>query len=360
MSPVHDRPAGRPVRRAALLAGIAVLLMMLGAGPAWAHATLEGTDPADGTLLSTAPSTVTLTFSEPVRVDDGGVRLLTAAGDELPGTVTTVDNRVVITPTADLGTGTVIVAWQVISADSHPVSGGFTFAVGQRTGGTVAIPTAEQDTAVRIATAAAQALAYLGVLACCGLIAFDILVLRGVGDEHVRGRIRRLSGWSAGIGIAGAVLLMPLTELRQRFRSLDGLLDPSTWTAQLGQDTGLTVVLAGAGVLLSWEAAWAVNRRTAASAGVALAGCGVAVGAFTIVGHTRGYGPVALVLTTDLLHLTVAAVWFGGLIGLTLMLRSIRRRPTSSAAPSSGRGGTTTATRARPIPRGQVQAAALP
>ena len=293
--------------RAALLAGIAVLLMLLGAGPAWAHATLEGTDPADGTLLSTAPSTVTLTFSEPVRVDDGGVRLLTAAGDELPGTVTTVDNRVVITPTADLGTGTVIVSWQVISADSHPISGGFTFAVGQRTAGTVAIPTAEQDTAVRIATAAAQALAYLGVLACCGLIAFDILVLRGVGNEHVRRRIRRLSGWSAGIGIAGAVLLMPLTELRQRFRSLDGLLDPSTWTAQLGQDTGLTLVLAGAGVLLCWEAAWAVNQRTGASDGVALAGCGVAVGAFTIVGHTRGYGPVALVMTADLLHLTVAA-----------------------------------------------------
>jgi copper transport protein len=339
-----------------LLAGITFLLLLVGAGPAWAHATLEGTDPADGALLATAPATVTLTFSEPITVDDGGVRLLTPAGTELPATVTTIDNRVVITPVTTLGTGTVIVSWQVISADSHPVSGGFTFAVGQRTVGTVAVPTVEQDTGVRIATAVVQALAYLGVLAGCGLIAFDVLVLRGAGDGTVRRRIRRLSGWCAAGGVLAAVLLMPLTELRQRFQSLSGLLFPSTWTAQLSQDSGLTVVLVGAGLLLAWEAAWAVNERTAASAGAALAGCGVVLGAFTIVGHTRGYGPVALVLTADLLHLTVAAFWVGGLTGLTVLLHATRRQP-APPHPAGGGGRTSTVTRTRPAPRAQVEAA---
>jgi copper transport protein len=356
MSRLVIRRGGRPARRAALLAGITFLLLLVGAGPAWAHATLEGTDPTDGTLLATAPSTVTLTFSEPITVDDGGVRLLTPAGTELPSTVTTVDNKVVITPTTALGTGTVIVSWQVISADSHPVSGGFTFAVGQRTAGTVAVPTADQDTGVRIATALAQALAYLGALACCGLIAFDVLVLRGTGDDGVCGRIRRISGWSAGIAVLAAVLLMPLTELRQRFLTLGGLLDPQTWTAQMSQDSGLTAVLVAAGVLLAWEAAWAVNRRTAASAGAALAGCGVALGAFAVVGHTRGYGPVALVLTADLLHLTVAAFWLGGLIGLGLLLRGIGRDPVTPASPPTKGGRVTTVTRSRPAPRAQVQA----
>ena len=41
------------------------------------------------------------------------------------------------------------------------------------------------------------------------------------------------------------------------------------------------------------------------------------------------------------------------------MLQSIRRRPASSAAPSSGRSRTTTATRARPSPRLQVQSATV-
>ncbi len=333
-------------------------MLLLGAAPAWAHASLLGTDPPDGALLPTAPATVTLTFDEQVHVDDGGVRLLDAAGTDLPSTVTVVDNRVVITPAA-LGTGTVIVSWQVISADSHPVSGGFTFAVGERTAGTVAVPSAEQDTAVRIATATAQALAYLGVLAACGLIAFDVLVLRGRGDERVRNRIRRLSAWCAGAGVAGALLLLPLTELGQRFRTLSGLVEPSTWTAQLGQDAGVTLVLAGAGLLLAWEAAWAVGTRTAASAGTALAGCGLAVGAFAVVGHTRAYGPVALVLTADLMHLTVAAFWFGGLIGLGLLLRATGRSVAAgSTAAAPRRGPTTTAIRARPLPRALVESTA--
>ncbi len=354
MSGGATRRRGRPARRAALLTGITFLVLLVGAGPAWAHATLEGTDPTDGALLATAPATVTLTFSEPITVDDGGVRLLTPAGTELPAAVKTVDNTVLITPATALGTGTVIVSWQVISADSHPVSGGFTFAVGQRTGGAVAVPTAEQDTGVRIATAIVQALAYLGVLTGCGLVAFDVLVLRGSGDETVRGRIRRLSGRCAAAGVLAAGLLMPLTELRQRFESLAGLLTPSTWTAQLSRDSGLTAVLVGAGLLLAWEAAWAVNRRTAASAGGALAGGGIALGAFTIVGHTRGYGPVALVLTADLLHLTVAAFWIGGLIGLTLLLHATRR-PADVPHPSRGGGRPSTATRTRPDRR-QVEA----
>lgn len=341
---------GRPAGRAAVVAGIALLMVLLGAGPAWAHATLTGTDPADGTLLATAPGAVTLTFSEPVKVDDGGVRLLDPAGVELPSTVTTVDNTVVITPSTALGTGTIIVSWQVTSADSHPISGGFTFAVGERTAGPVAVPTVEQDPGVRIATAVLQALAYLGVLACCGLIAFDVLVLRGSGDERVRRRIRRLSAWCAGGGVLAVVLLMPLSELRQRFSTLGGLVDPSTWTAQFNQDSGLTTVLVGAGVLLAWEAAWAVEARTATSAGAAVAGCGVALGGFAVVGHTRGYGPVALVLTADLLHLTVAAFWLGGLIGLGLLLRETR---TVSRTANGGRRAST-AMRTRSVSRSRI------
>jgi copper transport protein len=332
--------------RVILMMAATIVLMLTGSASAWAHASLTGTDPADGTLLAAAPSTVTLTFSEPVRVDDGGVRLLTAAGDELPSTAVAVDNRVVITPAAPLGTGTVIVSWQVISADSHPISGGFTFAVGERTAGAAAVPTVGQDAWVQLATAAAQALAYLGVLAACGLVAFDVLLLRERGDAGVGRLIRRTAAWSAGAGVVGVLLLLPLTEVRQRFGRLGDLLDPGSWTAQIGQDAGLSLVLVGAGLLLAWEAAWAVNQRTVGSAGAALAGCGVALGSFAVTGHTRGYGPAAVVLTADLLHLTVAACWLGGLIGVGLLLSATGRPP--AERPTAGkRGGAGTATRAR-------------
>jgi copper transport protein len=159
--------------------------------------TLIGTDPADGALLPTAPTAITLTFNEPVRVDDGGVRLLDAAGAEVPSSSQAVDNRVVITP-GSIGRGTVIVSWRVVSADSHPITGGFTFAVGERSTTAVAVPTTSTDPAVGLATKVMQASAYLGVLAAAGLIAFDVLVLRGRGDAQVRRVLHRLSAWCAG------------------------------------------------------------------------------------------------------------------------------------------------------------------
>lgn len=351
------RSPGRALVRAVLVAAAALAFLLAGSAPAWAHAELIGTDPADGALLPTAPAAITLTFSEPVAVDDGGVRLLDAAGTELPSTSQAVDNRVVITPQS-LGTGTVIVSWRVISADSHPIAGGLTFAVGQRSAATVAVPDAQSDLAVSVASAIVQAIAYLGVLAACGLIAFDVLVLRGQGEAGVRATLRRLSAWSAGGGVLAALLLLPLTELRQRYESLAGLADPAAWTAQLGRDAGLTLVLVGAGLLLAWEAAWAVNQRTAASAGAALAGCGLAIGAFAVVGHTRGYGPVPLVLTADLVHLTVAAGWLGGLVGLGVLVRATGRAVTGRRpAPARGAAGTLTATRS--LPRSRVEAAAV-
>lgn len=352
-----SRSRGWPFR-AVLVAAAALAFLVAGSAPAWAHASLIGTDPADGALLPTAPAAITLTFNEPVSVDEGGVRLLDATGAELPSSSMAVDNRVVITPEG-IGTGTVIVSWRVVSADSHPITGGFTFAVGERSTTAVAVPTTSTDPVVGVATAAVQALTYVGVLAAAGLIAFDVLVLRGRGDAALRGRIRRLSAWCAGGGMLAGLCLLPLTELRQRFESLSGLADPAIWTAQLGRDAGLALVLAGAGLLLAWEAAWAANERTPASAGAALAGCGLAVGSFALVGHTRGYGPVPLVLGADLLHLTVAAFWLGGLIGLGLLIhatgRAVNRRP-ATARDRSTRGVATVVTRT--LPRNRVEFAA--
>lgn len=344
--------------RAVLVAAAALAFLVAGSAPAWAHASLTGTDPADGALLPTAPASITLTFNEPVSVDEGGVRLLDATGAELPSSSQVVDNRVVITPQG-LGTGTVIVSWRVTSADSHPITGGFTFAVGERSSTSVAVPTTPSDPAVTLASAAVQALTYLGVLAAAGLIAFDVLVLRGRGDPAPRGAIRRLSAWCAGGGVLAGLVLLPLTELRQRFESLAGVADPATWAAQLGRDAGLTLVLIGAGLLLAWEAAWAVAERTAASAGAALAGCGLAVGSFALVGHTRAYGPMPLVLGADLLHLTVAAFWLGGLVGLGLLIRSTGRAVRGRPAPvrgGSAAGATTVPTRT--LPRSRVEFAA--
>lgn len=47
---------------------LVILCTSLGALPAYAHATLIATDPADGARLDQAPATVALSFNEPVSV----------------------------------------------------------------------------------------------------------------------------------------------------------------------------------------------------------------------------------------------------------------------------------------------------
>ena len=55
-------------------------------------------------------------------------------------------------------------------------------------------------------------------------------------------------------------------------------------------------------------------------------GAGLAVWSPALVGHTRAYEPVSLLVLTDALHLSAGAVWLGGLVGLVVVLPSLAGR----------------------------------
>lgn len=112
------------------LAGVGLLAsLVLGSGSAYAHAALLGTDPGDGAQLSTAPTTVTLTFSENV-ASPAFVVITAPDGSRVPtGKVAAVDNTVTATVSPVDIKGTYSMSYRVVSADSHPVEGGTTFEV---------------------------------------------------------------------------------------------------------------------------------------------------------------------------------------------------------------------------------------
>ncbi|MFQ6148177.1 copper resistance protein CopC [Streptomyces seoulensis] len=128
-----------------LLGAVLVLLLLGAAGPASAHAALRSGDPAGGAVLKAAPRAVTLTFTESVGLLDDSFRLFgpdgrrvrTAEPRHAPGRP---DTAQVAFP-AGSGEGTFTVAWRVVSADSHPVSGAFTFSVGHPSPAPAAIDT---------------------------------------------------------------------------------------------------------------------------------------------------------------------------------------------------------------------------
>jgi methionine-rich copper-binding protein CopC len=118
------------LRRA--LAGLAVGVLgtlVLGVGPASAHAALIGTDPEDGATLSAAPTTITMTFNENV---SRRAQVAVAAPDGTQLRVTrlrAVDNAITATVADADQRGTYSASYRVISADGHPVTGTISYDV---------------------------------------------------------------------------------------------------------------------------------------------------------------------------------------------------------------------------------------
>src|SRR5947209_511637 len=131
------------LRRLGALVALAAGLALAPAAPASAHALLLRTEPAPQTTVKTAPTAIKPFFSEPVEVTFGAIRVFDVNGKRVdPGTLHRVgDGSEVDVPVNGLKDGTYTVTWRAVSADGHPVSGGFTFYVGNpSTISAVAIP----------------------------------------------------------------------------------------------------------------------------------------------------------------------------------------------------------------------------
>ena len=120
--------------RCAAVPLVAGLLVAVSAAPAFAHATLDQTTPAAGQVLDQSPKTVTLGFNESVEVALGAIRVYNSKGDRLeigdPSHPGGQQSQVQV-DVPKLDDDSYVVTWRVISSDSHPVRGAFTFQVGQ-------------------------------------------------------------------------------------------------------------------------------------------------------------------------------------------------------------------------------------
>ena len=89
-------------------------------------------------MAERAPGQVVLRFSEPVEIAFGAVRVFDADGAQVqqgePFHPRGRDDEVAIRLRDGVADGGYTVTYRVVSADSHPVSGGFVFSVGKRGG----------------------------------------------------------------------------------------------------------------------------------------------------------------------------------------------------------------------------------
>lgn len=106
------------------------VVTILSARPAAAHASLIASDPPEDAALDDAPTQVTLTFSEQVEHQFARVEVTASDGARVESGEATVDGAQVSMPLASLTrVGTYRVSYHVVSADSHPIEGEYTFEV---------------------------------------------------------------------------------------------------------------------------------------------------------------------------------------------------------------------------------------
>ena len=124
--------AGR-LARLGVVPALAGIILVATAAPAWAHAVLKRRDPPDDGVAAESPAQLSLTFNENVEVSFGAIRVYTCAGTRIttgaPRHATTSDRTVELS-VPKLDPGVYLVAWRVISADSHPVGGTYSFRIG--------------------------------------------------------------------------------------------------------------------------------------------------------------------------------------------------------------------------------------
>jgi len=313
-------------RRLFAVAGlVAALVLMVGAPPASAHATLVSTDPAEGEVLAETPDVVTFTFDETVSLTDDGIQAFDAEGEPVSADATSADAVVTVDLPDELTDGTYVVTYRLVSADGHPVAGSLTFSIGGPSESVVppdvdAGPTRSMENVVGIV----QALGYLGLLLAAGLVVFQCWILAGARvSDSVRDVLTRVHWGATGLAVLFWAAAVPLAGAYQQGLGLRGAVEATAIDLDLVGDDLVVLGLVTAGLVLGLLAP---RARDFATLGAALA-----VAAPAVVGHTRAFDPVSLLVATDVLHVAAGATWLGGLVGLVLTLPSLSGRAVDAA-----------------------------
>lgn len=335
----------RPRLRLPFAALFAFGLVVAGAAPAFAHAQLTSTEPVGGTAMATSPPRVVLRFGEAVEIPLGSIRVFaspsgkqieTGAAGHADGQATAVSVKL-----PKLDKGTYIVTWRVTSADSHPVHGAFTFAVGSAKGGTEDAALVEKllssgggSTSVGAVYAVIRFVAFAALVLLVGGFAFLALVWP-VGAGVARARRMLWGAWAAavlstvvGIPIQGVYAAgLPLSKVVSS-TVLNGVLDErfgKVWSARLVLLVLMAVVLVASG-----RRSDPARLPPALMAGGGILGVGLLLTP-GLAGHASTQDLVPLALTSDVVHLVSVSLWLGGLAMLALAVLP-RRLPDELAA----------------------------
>jgi len=315
-----------------LVAGLAIVgtVVIFTATAAFAHAILQSTDPVADSTVAQSPPHISLTFNENVTVSIGGIRLLNCTGGRItvgtPQHAPTSDHTVIVGDVPTLKPGTYVVTWRVISADSHPVNGAFTFTVGGVAAqGLSACKTGVAPTSsktVGVLFGADRVMLYAGLALLIGGVVFLFVIARGTSAVRQTRRIVWV-GWglTTAATIFGVMLQGPYAEGSGIGDATNSTVLKDILKTQYGHVAERRLLLlAIAFVLLVFVSRLRENERPPAWLWVS---CGV-VGALIaatpgLAGHAGTGSEVWAAVPLDTVHVAAMSIWFGGLFCLLVV-----------------------------------------
>ncbi|MCK8433858.1 copper resistance protein CopC/CopD [Streptomyces sp. D2-8] len=321
------------VRTLVLLLLAATCALLAGTGPASAHAAVTGSDPGQGAVVDKAPARISLTFSEQVALSDDSLRVLDPEGKRVDtGKPANVSGTTYAVPLhSGLPDGTYTVAYQVVSADSHPVAGAYTFSIGAPSKTSVSVSgQAADDGVVGWLYGFGRYVSYAGFIVMAGGAAFVLACWRrGSGVRPVQRFV--VSGWVALTAATLALLL-----LRGSFTGsgkVADVFDLSLLGQVLQTKTGAALVsrlllLAAAALFIAvlfgaYEKREDAQEKRDLTFGLSIGGAVVAAGlaaSWAMSEHASVGLQAGIAMPVDVLHLLAVAAWLGGLGALLVAL----------------------------------------
>ncbi|MGW1063765.1 copper resistance CopC/CopD family protein [Streptomyces aureus] len=383
-------PTIAPRLRTLLLLFLAVTgALLAGAAPASAHAALTGSNPTQGSVVDKAPEQVSLTFSEQVSLNDDSLQVLDPKGGRVDagGASDLGGDTYGLKLRPGLPDGTYTVTYQVVSADSHPVAGAFTFSIGAPSGTSVALSgQAAGGGVVGFLYGAGRYFSYAGFIVLVGGAAFvlacwqrgagirplqrlvvggwltltaatlALLLLRGsyvgsgkVGDIFDLNLLGEVLQTKSGAALVSRLLLLAAAALfiavlfgayARRDEDEREAGSPETGAEDEITEAGVAeaevTAAQGPGAEDDSEAAHLSAEKNDLTFGLAVGGAVVAAGlaaTWAMAEHASTGLQPGIAMPVDVLHLLAVATWLGGLAALvTALFRAPADTPIEASA----------------------------
>jgi len=296
------------------------VLCFLSPTAALAHAALVSSVPVDGAVIPVAPKQIMLAFNEPV--SPLVLKLVRPDGTTTPLDRHALKNVTLEIEAPELGAGTHVLSWRVVSADGHPVGGALVFSVGApSTAGPPSIDVPSERPVLIVLWLTRLGL-YAGLFFGVGGALFAAWVAPAAGRAKTFVRVALglgLIAAPAAIGVQGLdALELPLAAVASR----------AVWQAGFGTSFADTAMIAAAAMLAALVA-FELNVKAIARplSAMALAGTGIALAAS---GHAADAEPHWLTRPAIFLHAAAIVLWAGALAPLAAIVAA--GGPASGAA----------------------------